>query len=254
MLLVDAKSEMDKVQSFSEIVKHLLLLTKTAESLSITLRIFGEDPITSCLFLRLLWKFSDGMPNPLKSEFIYYCRIIQNSLTIALPSLSSLLSEILSNEGKVQKSVVEIKPKAERLTELLLGNTDQSSQNIGQLIDSLVTAEPELISLRSESQMLKLLFGKKTKTHGWQDGSDAETCRPYLLTLLTHRASWGRLQSCVDHLLSKFEKNYSASAVLDFMEALTRNPRLWQGREKHIPKHHTPESVLHLSKDQVNLN
>lgn len=49
----------------------------------------------------------------------------------------------------------------------------------------------------------------------------------------------------------RFEKDYSATAVLDFLEALTRNPRLWQGREKHIPKHHTPESVLHLTEKQV---
>ena len=100
--------------------------------------------------------------------------------------------------------------------------------------------------------MLKLLFGKTTKFE-MESGSNAETCRPYLLTLLTHRASWGRLQSCVDHLLSHFEKQHSASAVLDFLEALTRNPRLWQGREKHIPKHHTPESVLYLTKNQVRI-
>lgn len=49
----------------------------------------------------------------------------------------------------------------------------------------------------------------------------------------------------------RFERQYSATAVLDFLEAMTRNPRLWQGREKHIPKHHTPESVLHLGQGQL---
>jgi len=34
--------------------------------------------------------------------------------------------------------------------------------------------------------------------------------------------------------------------------ALIGNPKLWQGREKRTPKHHTRDDVLCLNQDQVN--
>lgn len=44
---------------------------------------------------------------------------------------------------------------------------------------------------------------------------------------------------------------YDASAVLEFLWALARNPRLWQGREKLTPKHQEPVDVLGLNEEQV---
>lgn len=63
--------------------------------------------------------------------------------------------------------------------------------------------------------MLKLLFGKIHRASDALTKVDAETCRPYLLTLLTHRASWGRLQSCVDHLLSRYKFYFIFKFLLD---------------------------------------
>lgn len=75
--------------------------------------------------------------------------------------------------------------------------------------------------------------------------------RPYLLTLLTHRASWSTLHACVTRLLSDCSATYDPSAILDFLYALTCNPRLWQGRDKFTPKNHKQENVLQLSNNQI---
>lgn len=42
------------------------------------------------------------------------------------------------------------------------------------------------------------------------------------------------------------------SAVLDFLIALTCNPKLLQGREKYSPKHGAVEDILGLPIPQVN--
>ena len=39
--------------------------------------------------------------------------------------------------------------------------------------------------------------------------------------------------------------------MLDFLWALTCNPKLWQGRDKFTPKHYVPEDVLLLSEKQL---
>lgn len=44
---------------------------------------------------------------------------------------------------------------------------------------------------------------------------------------------------------------YDPTAVLDFLWALTCNPKLWQGRDKFTPKHYVPENVLLLQKWQL---
>lgn len=150
VLLVDAKSNDEKLQAYKEIILNLLIMSKGSDTLAIMLRIYAEDPTTACLFLRLLWKFGEGMPDQLNSDFRCYCKIVQSNLKIQSSSLSCLLNEILSGEAKIQKTGTDLKLKAEQLTEMLF---DKKSHCIGQLIDKLVSAEPELISPRSEKQV-----------------------------------------------------------------------------------------------------
>ncbi|KAK6637842.1 hypothetical protein RUM44_008264 [Polyplax serrata] len=251
MLLIDTKMTPEKIQGFGEIMNWLMTMTKTSENFEAGMSLLNQDPTTGAKLLRLLWKLCSTMPEDLKSTFITFCNVVKCNLKSTTP-LSALIAEIQLEEMKVQKKSSrrhELKP--EKVAEILLGTADKNSECFGQLIDCLVSIEPELISSRSEKEMIQLLFGKSRKPHETVGTVDAETCRPYLLTLLTHRASWGRLQCCVDHLLLRFEKHYSPTSVLDFLEAMTRNPRLWQGREKRIPKHYTPESVLRLQQNQV---
>lgn len=44
---------------------------------------------------------------------------------------------------------------------------------------------------------------------------------------------------------------YDPTAVLDFLWALTCNPKLWQGRDKFTPKHYVPENILLLEERQL---
>lgn len=79
------------------------------------------------------------------------------------------------------------------------------------------------------------------------------TCRPYLLSLLIHQASWTTLRQCVQQLLGSGvdSDTYQPSVVLDFLSALVQVPKLWQGRDKHVPKHKQSEDLLCLNHQQV---
>ncbi|CAG0880027.1 unnamed protein product [Cyprideis torosa] len=92
-----------------------------------------------------------------------------------------------------------------------------------------------------ETLQLKVLFSGKA---------------PYLLSLLTHRASWNSIRGVVDRILGAddFSKSPSidSASVLNFLEACLRNPNLWQGRDKDSFKSRLPkEDVLSLSVDEI---
>ncbi|XP_011171982.1 integrator complex subunit 1 [Solenopsis invicta] len=141
----------------------------------------------------------------------------------------------------------------EAMARLLVSDSNEGTlkPRTGLLIDWLASVEPELIGICPNLQM-KLLFGK-ANVHINTDNNivSSHSCRPYLLTLLTHRASWTTLYKCVGHLLNKCDDEYDPTAVLDFLWALTCNPKLWQGRDKFTPKHYVPENILLLEERQL---
>lgn len=102
----------------------------------------------------------------------------------------------------------------------------------GMLVDWLADVDPELVSNFHTSQM-DLLFS-----------STDHQFRYYLLSLLIHRTNWQTLKFTVDELLSKFTANYDPTSVLDFIESILKNPRLWQGRDKTIPTSKYKEVLL----------
>lgn len=114
------------------------------------------------------------------------------------------------------------------------------------IVDWLEHLEPECISSSPELQH-QLLFQNSTKNQLLRT-----TFRPYLLALLIHRAHWTTLHMVIDEILSPAStKKYDPSAVLDFLQACMFIPKIWQGRDKKIPKHYTPEKVLVFSPDQI---
>ncbi|XP_034943269.1 integrator complex subunit 1 isoform X2 [Chelonus insularis] len=171
--------------------------------------------------------------------------ILKTTDSVNLEGVGRKLLDILIKRQKNDVSV-------EVIAKLLVSDSDEGLANraTGLLIDWLASIEPELIGICPSLQM-KLLFGK-TKLHVKIDESvvNSHACRPYLLTLLTHRASWMTLYKCVGHLLIKCDDGYDPTAVLDFFWALTCNPRLWQGRDKFTPKHYVPENILLLTEQQ----
>ncbi|EDS38053.1 conserved hypothetical protein [Culex quinquefasciatus] len=109
----------------------------------------------------------------------------------------------------------------------------------GLLVDWLAEADSELVHVNKEQQM-DMLFNKALPDF-----------RPYLLSLMSHQVSWATLHQTVEVLMEKFNPSYDPCSVLDFIDTLTRNPKLWQGRDKAVPKHEQAEYVVMLSEGQV---
>lgn len=78
--------------------------------------------------------------------------------------------------------------------------------------------------------------------------------RPLLMSLVLQRANWNILYSIMLYLLKTDSAEICPNSALDFLTALTKNPKLWQGRDKAIPKHHHFEDILQLNQDQVLFN
>jgi integrator complex subunit 1 len=92
---------------------------------------------------------------------------------------------------------------------------------------------------------MRLLFGKTP---------NPPSCRPYALAMLVHQASWATLRKCIQKLLGARDIDaFEAKVVLDFLAALIKVPKLWQGRDKHVPKHQQPEELLNLNHQQVSV-
>lgn len=89
---------------------------------------------------------------------------------------------------------------------------------------------------------MNLLFSKKKLSF-----------RPLLISILLQRASWTVLSNVLNYILCENISERCPVSALDFLSALTQSPRLWQGRDKAIPKHYHPEDVLYLNQNQVSL-
>lgn len=76
---------------------------------------------------------------------------------------------------------------------------------------------------------------------------------PLLMSLVLQKANWSTLHGIVEFLLDGNIKDRCPTSVLDFLTALTKSPRLWQGRDKGTPKHYHSEDILQLAEKQVNI-
>ena len=136
-----------------------------------------------------------------------------------------------------------------RISSLLLEDSQRSTT--GLLVDWLELLDPTIISSCPELQM-KLVFGKTIrKLEGNEGTSSSGNCRPYLLSLLTHQASYSVLRSTVASLLAQPDSDLEPSSVLDFLSACVHIPRLWQGRDQRPPKHDQPVDVLALEAEAL---
>lgn len=129
--------------------------------------------------------------------------ILENTDPLNLESVGRMLLDVCLKQQKNDALV-------EAMARLLVYDSNEGlvKPRTGLLIDWLASVEPELIGTCPNLQMI-LLFGK-TKVHVKIDESivNSHACRPYLLTLLTHRASWATLHKCVGHLLDECDDGY----------------------------------------------
>ncbi|XP_066249303.1 integrator complex subunit 1 [Euwallacea similis] len=127
----------------------------------------------------------------------------------------------------------------DKLGKLLLDD-EPESEKTGLLVDWLAALELEIASSDSDKLQVDLLFSKRNLHF-----------RPLLISLLLQRASWQSLCNLVTYLLSKNSGAVCPVSVLDYLNALTKNTKLWQGRDKAVPKHAHFEDVLSLNDKQV---
>lgn len=111
----------------------------------------------------------------------------------------------------------------------------------GLLVDWLAEADPE-ISLFNEQLQKCFLFSKTNYEF-----------RYYLLSLLCHQTNWATLVCVLKFLLQEYDSDLDSSTVLNFIEAVLNNPKLWQGRDKYVSKSVRPEFILLLSEKERNV-
>ncbi|XP_017779364.1 PREDICTED: integrator complex subunit 1 [Nicrophorus vespilloides] len=128
----------------------------------------------------------------------------------------------------------------ERLGRMLM-DPNADAEKTGLVVDWLAAVELEIANSPSKKIQMELLFSRRQLPF-----------RPLLISIVLQRASWKTLNTIVDYLLRQERiHDHCATSVLDFLTALTQSPRLWQGRDKAIPKHHKPEDVLHFDVEKV---
>jgi integrator complex subunit 1 len=115
-----------------------------------------------------------------------------------------------------------------------------SVNKTGIIVDWLVQFDSELIRTNQDVQ-ISLLFGKGVQVY-----------RPYFLSLLIHQANWSTIAMALEKLLNQVNSGiYDPTTVLEFVDAIIRNLKLWQGRDKAIPKHEQIEFVINLDESQT---
>lgn len=274
MLTTDNTHHLAKQQQYtiSKVIQYLHRVAKSKESRYFFNNIIENDKV--CSFFRSL--FVSVVDK--SSNYNYLVAIIDQCIQMMNTAQCPMLFQILFNKRVknataakqvVRKdfvdvlqtaTMVELQTKGNRmLYELLKANSNaenltdiivaalKSSQNqtatkkIGLLIDWLAEMDSELM-ISTRNNQLDLLFNNSLPQF-----------RFYLLSLLSHQAGWATLHSIVVRLLESFAADYDATSVLNFIAALIRNPKLWQGRDKGVPKHFTVEYVLAMDVSQVNV-
>lgn len=115
-----------------------------------------------------------------------------------------------------------------------------SVNKTGIILDWLCQFDSELITTNQEVQ-ISLLFGKHIHIY-----------RPYLLSLLIHQANWSTIAIAIEKLFNPNNSGiYDSCSVMEFIDAIIRNPKLWQGRDKAVPKHEQTEYVVMLEDNQI---
>jgi integrator complex subunit 1 len=122
----------------------------------------------------------------------------------------------------------------------ILSEAKTQDEKIGLLVDWLSTIELEIAYSQKQKLQKDMLFSKENLSF-----------RPLLMSLVLQRASWQSLHGIMNYLLRDDISDICSVSALDFLCALTQSPKLWQGRDKAIPKHHHSEDVFELGKDKA---
>lgn len=148
-----------------------------------------------------------------------------------------LLNELIKNNTNSENLVDVITTTLKNSRIIKTEDASELNKN-GLLIDWLADIDSELIF--STKNSLDVMFNRSLPQF-----------RFYLLSLLSHQASWSTLRSTLDKLLGSYQSDFDSTSVIHFIAALIHNPKLWQGREKNTSKHYRIEYVVVLNDKQL---
>lgn len=167
--------------------------------------------------------------------------------------LVNSMSQLLLQEAKEKQQIDLMERKGMKIERELDDKglrESEAKSKVGLLVDWLELLDPELIQVSPEIQQ-QLLFSKCLLKSSGVALRRERSAQPYLLSMLTHQASWNKLRETIDYVLRDFDPGLDAEAVLDFLSSCILIPKLWHGRDKHLPKHETPQDVLALTWPQL---
>lgn len=262
----DDRKKFNEIREYTltKVLKYLYKILKGANCRFYVEKIFDDSKVC-CLFRSLLTQKSESVEsrdflNNVLLEMIKYIkpqRLLHKILLnkVEKKSIKKIdeknLIEILE---KCKNSEIEKSGKSEINELLKTGNVEfivkaitgslklnKPEDRKGILIDWLAEADSELVSSDQRIQM-DLLYS-----------SSLQDFRFYMLSLLSHQTSWETLHQAINQLLLECNGNYDPSSVLDSIQALTSNPKLWQGRDKTSPKHEQVEYIISLDEREMNV-
>lgn len=111
----------------------------------------------------------------------------------------------------------------------------------GMLVDLLSDNDPELCCVYNK-QDLPYLFSKSSGDF-----------RFYLLSWICHETNWDTIISTLEYLLQCKDYDLDYSAVLNFIQALINNPKLWQGRDRCVSKTDPTENMFFLNDKELKM-
>ncbi|XP_073832821.1 integrator complex subunit 1 [Musca autumnalis] len=158
------------------------------------------------------------------------------------------MQKLISSSMEVSKPMDLFKPTRFSLQQVLtqFRNNRKSLKpskfySNGMLVDLLVANDPELCC-DFQKQDLPLLFSKSSGDF-----------RFYMLSWICHESNWNTLISCLEYMLlqSSQEDDLDYSTVLNFIQALIHNPKLWQGRDRTVLKTDLSDNVIYLKEQEL---
>lgn len=120
--------------------------------------------------------------------------------------------------------------------------------SIALLLDWLHVIDPEL--QESPHQLRKMLLFARYEDQPVGIGLGGYS-QAYLLGAFTQQANWKTLELTVRELLNAYDASLNSGGVLDFVWAVTRVPKLWQGRERRTPRHATTPLLMQLDPNHL---
>ncbi|KAF7268865.1 hypothetical protein GWI33_018061 [Rhynchophorus ferrugineus] len=205
--------------------------------------IFSKDSMDSekQSFVTQLMKMipADNCTARVLKHYLMLCQKESPSRVPKVDVVDIVQKEELITSVKSEAVLESLDNLGEKLGKVLLEDKSEIEKT-GVLVDWLSALELEIANLDKHKTQVNLLFSRN-QLH----------FRPLLMSLLLQRASWKSLHNLLIYLLSGETTMACPVAVLDFLTALIKSPKLWQGRDKAVPKHHHFEDVLMLDETQV---